>query len=60
MISVSHIEEMPTRQSIAAALVCGTRQIADEGRYRNKKGSLGYCATVKRGKHWYMVSSRTF
>ena len=56
MISVSHIDEMPTPQSVAAALVSRTREIADEGRYRNRKGSLGYYVTVKSGDHWYMVS----
>jgi hypothetical protein len=56
MISVSHIDEMPTPQSVATALVSPTRKVTDEGRYPNKKGRLGYYATVKSGEHWYMVS----
>jgi hypothetical protein len=56
MISVSHCDEMPTRESVAAALVSRTRKITDEGRYCNRKLTLGYYATVKSGEHWYMVS----
>ena len=56
MISVSHIAEMPTRESVAAALASRTRKITDEGCYRNRKGTLGYYATVRSGQRWYMVS----
>ena len=56
MVSVSHIDDMPTPESIATALLSRGREIADEGRYRNRKGTLGYYATVKSGDHWYMVS----
>jgi hypothetical protein len=56
MVSVSHIDDMPTPESIATALLSCGREIADEGRYRNRNGTLGYYATVKSGDHWYMVS----
>ena len=33
-----------------------TRYVKEDGRYTNRRGTLGYYATVKSGGHWYMVS----
>jgi hypothetical protein len=56
MISVSHVDEIPTLATVADALVSSTRYVKEEGRYRNARRTLGYWATVKSGNHWYMVS----
>jgi hypothetical protein len=56
MISVSHIERMPTLADIADALIDPDAYVQSDGRYPNRKGSLGYYATIKSGDHWYMVS----
>jgi hypothetical protein len=36
--------------------VSPTRYVKEDGRYTNRRGSLGYYATVQSGGHWYMVS----
>ena len=46
---------MPTCESVAAALASRTRKVTNEGRYRNRKGTLGNYARVKSGERWYMV-----
>jgi hypothetical protein len=56
MISVSHIESVPSSREIANALESSSAYTSDSGRYLNRRGSLGYYATVKSGDHWYMVS----
>ncbi len=56
MISVSHVDQVPTRAAIADALTSPTKYVKEDGRYRNARGTLGYWATVKSGDHWYMVS----
>jgi hypothetical protein len=56
MISVSRATETPAPRDIAAALDCPSAQVHTDGRYRNRRGTLGYYATVKSGDHWYMVS----
>jgi hypothetical protein len=56
MISVSHVDEIPTLATIAEALVSPAKDVKEDGRYRNARGTLGYWATVRSGDHWYMVS----
>jgi len=56
MISISHTEEIPTLTEIATALISPAAHVDSDGRYRNRKGTLGYYATVKSGEHWYMIS----
>lgn len=56
MISVSHIDRVMPPHEIAQALLSSSAQIHTDGRYRNKKGTLGYYATVRNGDHWYMIS----
>lgn len=57
MISVSDVsDEIPTNESVANAITSPLRCVAEDGRYRNSKGHLGYWATLKTGDHWYMVS----
>jgi predicted small metal-binding protein len=41
---------------LAQALVSPTRYVKEDGRYTNRRGALGYYATVQSGGHWYMVS----
>jgi hypothetical protein len=56
MISVSHTNNVPTPEELAEALVSATRYVKEDGRYTNRRGTLGYYATVQSGGHWYMVS----
>ncbi len=56
MISVSHISETPALEQIAAALESPQRFLKEDGRYPNRRGHLGYWATVKSDGHWYMLS----
>jgi|SRR6266446_5044227 len=56
MISISHIHDVPKPKEVASALVSSAAYVKSDGRYRNRKGTLGYYATVKSGEHWYMVS----
>jgi hypothetical protein len=56
MISVSHVGDVMTSREIATALESPLRNVTEDGRYRNSRGTLGYWATVKSGDHWYMVS----
>jgi hypothetical protein len=42
MISVSHIERTPTLDDIADALIDPDASVHSDGRYPNRKGSLGY------------------
>jgi hypothetical protein len=56
MISVSRTETPPALLDIANALTSPTAYVDSDGRYRNRKGTLGYYATVRSGNHWYMVS----
>jgi hypothetical protein len=55
MISVSHTERPPTLDDIADALISPDAYVQSDGRYPNRKGSVGYYATIKSGDHWYMV-----
>ncbi len=56
MISVSHIEDVPTSRDVARALVSPLAQICESDNYVNRHGTLGWWATVKSGGHWYMLS----
>ncbi|HSC57403.1 MAG TPA: hypothetical protein VLC51_09370 [Nitrospira sp.] len=56
MISVSHTEQPLSPHDIAKALTAPEARIESDGRYQNKRGTLGYYATVLSGEHWYMVS----
>lgn len=56
MVSISHVEAMPTLLDIARALESPLNDVTEDGRYRNRRGRLGYWATVRNGEHWYMVS----
>jgi hypothetical protein len=56
MISVSHITDVQSPNEIATALESPLRNVTEDGRYSNARGTLGYWATVKSGNHWYMVS----
>lgn len=56
MISVSNTDRPQTPKEIAQALCSPLRELHDSGNYRNRKGTIGYWATVKCGEHWYMVS----
>jgi len=55
MISVSHVDDVPTRAAIADALVSPpdmSNKMADTTMPRDTR----LLATVKSGDHWYMVS----
>jgi hypothetical protein len=39
-----------------ARLVSPEARIEKDGRDPNRKGALGYYATVRSGDHWYMIS----
>jgi hypothetical protein len=56
MVSVSHTDSMPSLDQIADALTSPAARVHSDGRYVNRKGTLGYYATVESGDHWYMVS----
>jgi hypothetical protein len=56
MISVSHISETPALDKIAFALESPQRFVKVDGRYPNRRGHLGYWATVKSEGRWYMLS----
>lgn len=56
MISVSHMNDTPTPEDVADALTSPTRHVKEDGRYKSRRGTLGYYATVQSGGHWYMVS----
>jgi hypothetical protein len=56
MISVSHVNNIPSLPEIADALESPLARVTDDGRYRNRRGTLGYWATVQSGHHWYMLS----
>jgi len=56
MISVSHIDSIPTNEEVAKALTSSEAHVVNDGRYPNRKGTLGYYATVRSGDHWYMIS----
>jgi len=56
MISISHIEDVPTRKAVARALVSPLAELYESGNYVNRRGTLGYWATVKSGDRWYMLS----
>ena len=56
MISISHFEEVPKLKEIARTLESPLAQVAEDGRYRNQRGHLGYWATMRSGDRWYMVS----
>jgi hypothetical protein len=51
MISVFHTNEAPTLEEIAEALVSPTRVVNEDGRYANRRGTLGYYATVQSRGH---------
>ena len=51
MLSVSHINSVPSLQEIATALESPSAHTSDSGNYRNRRGSLGYYATVRSGDH---------
>jgi hypothetical protein len=56
MISVSNADRPPSIREIAEALIAPDARIEADGRHKNKRGTLGYYATVLSGEHWYMVS----
>ena len=56
MISVSHVQSVPTLKDIASAILDPEAYVQTDGRYVNRKGTFGYFATIKSGDHWYMVS----
>jgi hypothetical protein len=47
---------IPYERNTLHALVSPTRFVKEDGRYTNRRGTLGYYATVQSSGHWYMVS----
>jgi hypothetical protein len=56
MISISNVDDVPTLKSIAKALQSVHAVLVQSGNYRNKRGTLGYWATIRCGNSWYMIS----
>ncbi len=56
-VSVSNTDFALTPDEVALALLAPDRRIERNGTYRNRKGVLGFEATVRVAEHTYMLSA---
>jgi hypothetical protein len=55
--SVSNTDLELAPDEVALAITSPDRELLREGTYRNKKGALGFEATVKSADHYYMLGA---